>query len=238
MPEHNSTRPTARCPSFCLNQLQIEHCLFVWHSAALVLHIMWQPHFSRLRSLSRCPWCIFHVCWKDKHSCNLMTLKCFWDSEYMCASCVFFCVRPCSLQQIPVEALKNHYTVPPCMFMRVQGSAKWQPCLPFTGLLSQRVLIALHYFTLGPRSPVCKTTTRKNTQHMQINAHTSTARRPPRRDEAECELQMKLKTEALLSDKWDKYAHGPSLPLTFTRCTSLTPHKWSRLLSSGINLPI
>lgn len=31
---------------------------------------------------------------------------------------------------------------------------------------------------------------------------------------------------------------APSLLLTFTRCTSLTPHKWSRLLSSGINLPI
>lgn len=90
----------------------------------------------------------------------------------------------------------------------------------------------------APATPVYHTTTRENTQHMQINAHTSTARRPPRRDEAECELQMKLKTEALLSDKWDKYAHGPSLLLTFTRCTSLTPHKWSRLLSSGINLPI
>lgn len=148
-----------------------------------------------------------------------------------------FCVRPRSLQQIPAEALKNYYAAPPCTFMRVQSSAKWQPCLPFNGS-SSRVLIALHYFALGPRSPVCRTTTRENTQRMQINAHTSTARRPPRRDEAECELQMKLKTEAPLSDKWDKYAHGPSLLLTFTRCTSLTPHKWSRLLSSGINRPI
>lgn len=38
-----------------------------------------------------CPWCVFHVCWKDKHSCTLMTLKCFRDSECMCM-CVCVCV--------------------------------------------------------------------------------------------------------------------------------------------------
>lgn len=39
-----------------------------------------------------CPWCVFHVCWKDKHSCTLMTLKCFWDSECMCMCvCVYMC---------------------------------------------------------------------------------------------------------------------------------------------------
>lgn len=38
-----------------------------------------------------CPWCVFHVCWKDKHSCTLMTLKCFRDSECMCMCvCVLF----------------------------------------------------------------------------------------------------------------------------------------------------
>lgn len=41
-----------------------------------------------------CPWCVFHVCWKDKHSCTLMTLKCFRDSECMCM-CVCVCVLFC-----------------------------------------------------------------------------------------------------------------------------------------------
>lgn len=133
-------------PKLLLNRLQIEHCLFVRHTAALVLHIMWRTHFSRLRLLSHCPWCIFHVRWKDKHSCNLMTLECFWDSEYMCTrvSCVLFCVRPRSLQWIPVEALNDYYTASPCMFMCVLRSAKWQPCLPFNGSSSLRVLSALH----------------------------------------------------------------------------------------------
>lgn len=148
-----------------------------------------------------------------------------------------FCVRPRSLQRIPVEALNDYYTASPCTFMCVRRSAKWQPCLPFNGSSSPRVLSVLHsVFYL--RSPVCKNMRRRSTQHTQINACTLTVRRPPRRDEANCELQMKLKTEALLSDKWDKYAHGLSPLLTFTRCTSLTPHKWSRRLSPGINLSI
>lgn len=64
-----------------------------WQSAVLVLYIL-QSYWAGC-VLSVCPWCVFHVCWKDKHSCTLMTLKCFWDSECMCMR-VLVCVRLCA----------------------------------------------------------------------------------------------------------------------------------------------
>lgn len=205
---------------------------------------MCRPHFSRLRLLSHCPWCIFHVRWKDKHSCNLMTLECFWDSEYVCTR-----VHACRADSFAWGRVHfSEYllkllmtTTPPhharlCAFWEVPSGS--HACHSMVRRHPECCALYTPYFTSGLRSPVCKNMRRRNTQHTQINACTLTVRRPPRRDEANCELQMKLKTEALLSDKWDKYAHGLSPLLTFTRCTSLTPHKWSRRLSPGINLPI
>lgn len=180
MPEHNSARPTVRCLRFCLNWLQIEQCTFVWHSAALVLHIMWRPHFSSLRSLSHCPWCIFHVRWKDKHSCNLMTLQCFWDSN-TCARtcirvrCVFFCVRLCSLQWIPVEALNNDYTCvwPEECQVAVMPAIKWLVITPLVDRFTLR---------LYSRPPLLSAKTwraRKHTTHADECTHVDSEEPPP-----------------------------------------------------------
>lgn len=56
------------------------------------LYVLLQT-YSAGCSLSLSPWCVFHVCWKDKHSCTLMTLKCFWDSEW--DVCVRVCMHEC-----------------------------------------------------------------------------------------------------------------------------------------------
>lgn len=55
-----------------------------------------------------CPWCVFHVCWKDKHSCTLMTLKCFRDSECMCM-CTFFLLLTTSVKSL-LELLSFYTT--------------------------------------------------------------------------------------------------------------------------------
>lgn len=156
MPEQNSDRPTVRCLRFCLNWLQIEQCTFVWHSAALVLHTMWQPHFSRLRSRSHCPWCVFHVRWKDKHSCNVMTLQCFWDSKCMCthihtrAVCVFFCVRLCSRQCIPVEALNNDYIASHARVWPERCQVAVMPAIKWLIITLRVDRFTLRPFTSGP----------------------------------------------------------------------------------------
>lgn len=77
----------------------------------LFLYILWRP-YSAGCLLALTPWCIFHVCWKDKHSCTLMTLKCFWDSECMCV-----CVVVCSFGPLQWKAC--------CCY-------SYAVCLPFT----------------------------------------------------------------------------------------------------------
>lgn len=174
MPEQNSDRPTVRCLRFCLNWLQIEQCTFVWHSAALVLHTMWQPHFSRLRSRSHCPWCVFHVRWKDKHSCNVMTLQCFWDSKCMCTHILCVCSFVWDCVHVSAYLLKLLITTTQLrMHVCDQRGAKWQSCLPLNGSSSPCVLIALHSVLLlqAPHSCLQKHDAHEHTTHADKSTH-------------------------------------------------------------------
>lgn len=84
--------PLPQVLKFCfLNVLQTEHCVFVWLTKCSTCFCTDRVRYIQYSlSFSLYPLCVFHVCWKDKHSCTLMTLKCFWDSESVCV-CV--CVR-------------------------------------------------------------------------------------------------------------------------------------------------
>lgn len=217
-------------------------CIYV-RDKVLVLYVLWQTYSEGgVLSLFYSPWCVFHVCWKDKHSCTLMTLKCFWDSVCMCVRvcvcgslwkgvCSFWPLQwkacwsySCSVQLRPRTPYTTTHGLSVCVCARVHtsrhGCALWRVMKP-------KVVFLSSYASRKKR--VCSITNSGlffdcKPFHLHTHIHVTRTRRQqgvPGRDETGSELQMTPKTELPLSDKWDKYTLALTLSLSF--CAAL-PH--------------
>lgn len=250
------------CLNLCLNRLQHEQSVFVWVTkcCACFAHTV-AAIFSRLRSLSLSLMCFPCVLERQTqlHFNDTQMLLGFRIHVYACM-CVCLCVRVCVLfdnssesllkqlllEQLLLTLLPELPAATHCLTLCVQWvcssenqealrGISEQQCLPLNGLSASSSLTG-HLLTLLPPllytpTPIHKTHTHINTQHTR----TQTAWSPPEEMGPNCELQMTPKTELLLSDKWDKHTHGPSLPLTFSQSPSLTQMEPSPLSSPPLS---